>query len=207
MIDQYFHPIVHVLIISLFDELMAQAQKLLGSGTFYISPTLILKSVLFVPKLDRNLISINKLNRDLNYETKFVANSCVFQDLESGKMIGNAEYSGGLYLLKVKDSPINPNGRTLSPQCRSISSIESVSHSNKDSTVMLWHYCLGHPNFLYLKHLFSSLFINKNPQLFQCNICQLSMHTQSHYAPKNWGHLGTIKNSKYYWGAMVFTII
>ena len=81
-------------------------------------------------------------------------------------MIGNAEFSGDLYLLKVKDSPINPKGRTLSPQFRSISSIESVSHSNKDSTIMLWHYCLGHPNFLYLKNLFSSLFINKNPQLF-----------------------------------------
>ena len=115
MIDQYFHPIVHVLIISLFEELMAQAPKLLGSGTFYISPTLILKSDLFVPKLDCNLISINKLNRDLNYETKFLANSCVFQDLESGKMIGNAEFSGALYLLKDKDSPINPKGRTLSP--------------------------------------------------------------------------------------------
>ena len=56
--------------------------KVAGTGTVYISPTLILKSVLFVPNLDCNLISMHKLNRDLNCETKFVANSCVFQDLE-----------------------------------------------------------------------------------------------------------------------------
>ena len=28
---------------------------------------------------------------------------------------------------------------------------------------MLWHYCLGHPNFFYLKCLLTSPFINKNP--------------------------------------------
>ena len=82
--------------------------KVAGTGIVYISPTLILKSVLFVPNLDCNLISAHKLNRDLKCETKYVANSCVFQDLESGKIIGNVEFSAGLYLLKVKDSSIDP---------------------------------------------------------------------------------------------------
>ena len=76
-----------------------------------------------MPNLDCNLISVHKLNRDLNCETKFVANSYVFQDLESGKIIDNAEFSAGLYLLKVKDSPINPKYKTLNPQCRSISRV------------------------------------------------------------------------------------
>ena len=49
---------------------------------------------------------------------------------------------------------------------------------------MLWHYRLGHPNFFYLKRLFPSLFMNINPHFFQCDICQLSKHTRSHYAPK-----------------------
>ena len=82
--------------------------KVVGFGTVYISPTLILKSIIFVPNLDCNLISMHKLNRDLNCEIEFVANSCVFQVLESGKIIDNAEFSVGLYLLEVKDSPINP---------------------------------------------------------------------------------------------------
>ena len=45
-------------------------------------------------------------------------------------------FSEGLCLFKVNDSPINPKCRTLSSQYRSISSVESISHSNKDSVVM-----------------------------------------------------------------------
>ena len=194
---------------------IGSCSKVVGVGTVYVSPTFILKYVLFMPNLDCNLISVHKLNRDLNCETKFVSNSCVFQNLESGKIIGNVEFSAGLYLLKVKDSPINPKYRTLSPQCRSISSVQSVSHSNKDSAVMLWHYRLGHPNFFYLKRLFPSLFINKNPHFFQCDIYQLSKHTQKSLCTKklkiistffspSWGHLGTIKNSKYHCRTLVF---
>ena len=54
--------------------------------------------------------------------------------------------------------------------------------TNNDSEIMLWHYRLGHPNFLYLKTLFPKLF-NKNnsSKTFQCEICQLPMHIQNHY--------------------------
>ncbi|RVW12523.1 Retrovirus-related Pol polyprotein from transposon TNT 1-94 [Vitis vinifera] len=41
----------------------------------------------------------SKLTRDLQCVTKFYPNSCVFQDLKSGKMIGSAELCSGLYLL------------------------------------------------------------------------------------------------------------
>ena len=61
--------------------------KVAGTRTVYISPTLILKSVLFMPNLHCYLICMHKLNRDLDCENKFVANSCVFQDLELGKII------------------------------------------------------------------------------------------------------------------------
>ena len=52
-------------------------------------------------------------------------------------MISNAEFSVGLYRLKVKNFPINSKCRTCSPKCRSTSSVEPVSYSNKDSIVML----------------------------------------------------------------------
>ena len=45
---------------------------------------------------------------------------------------------------------------------------------------MLWHYRLGHPNFLYLKKLFPTLF-NKNTFIYKCEICQLSKHTRTTY--------------------------
>lgn len=57
----------------------------------------------------------------------------------------------------------------------------SVSHPSNNHDIMLWHYRLGHPNFVYLKKLFSLLFKNKNPTLFQCEICQFSKHFQSSF--------------------------
>ena len=46
---------------------------------------------------------------------------------------------------------------------------------------MLCHYHLGHPNFVYLQKLFPSLFINKNPKFFQCEVCRFSKHSHTHY--------------------------
>lgn len=70
--------------------------KVAGTGTIYLSRNLILHSVLFVPDLDCNLISVSRINRDLHCETKFFSTSCVFQELGSEKMIGNAELCAGL---------------------------------------------------------------------------------------------------------------
>ncbi|RVX00220.1 Retrovirus-related Pol polyprotein from transposon RE1 [Vitis vinifera] len=64
-----------------------------------LTKDLYLDSVLHVPNLDCNLLSISKLARDLQCVTKFYPNSCVFQDLKSGKMIGCVELCSGLYLL------------------------------------------------------------------------------------------------------------
>ena len=47
---------------------------------------------------------------------------------------------------------------------------------------MLWHYHLGHPNFLYLSKMFPSLFSNKNPNSFCCEICQFAKHTRNSYS-------------------------
>ncbi|RVX23597.1 Retrovirus-related Pol polyprotein from transposon TNT 1-94 [Vitis vinifera] len=73
--------------------------KIVGTGSIKLTKDLYLDSVLHVPNLDCNLLSISKLARDLQCVTKFYPNSCVFQDLKSGKMIGSAELCSGLYLL------------------------------------------------------------------------------------------------------------
>ncbi|KAI5385008.1 hypothetical protein KIW84_071848 [Lathyrus oleraceus] len=76
--------------------------KVMGKGSIIISPNITLDSVLYVPKLDCNLLSISKITRDLKCVTKFFSNLCEFQTLESGKTIGNAEECVGLYLLQVE---------------------------------------------------------------------------------------------------------
>lgn len=95
---------VHALL-PIFNPLFYQnfngaCSKVMVLGTC-VSKNLSLGSVLFVLDFDRNLFSISFLNQDLNFITKFVHNSCIFQDLASREMIGNADYCDRLYLLKL----------------------------------------------------------------------------------------------------------
>ena len=129
--------------------------------------------------MDCNLISISKLTRDLNCVVKFFPNLCVFQDLDMGKKIGSAKMCSRLYLL---------NGFT--PQKGKTHNGILAPHKgwlvlnfyvNKDSDVMLWHYRLGHTNFMYLKKLVPSLFTNKNSESFKCEVCQLYKHIRNSY--------------------------
>ena len=150
--------------------------KVEGLGSVNINQNLTLTSVLYVPKLDCNLLSISKFTRDLNCVTKFYSNLCVFQELDSGKMIGSAKMCSGLYILQ----DYTPSVR-ITPKF-SLFSLNNQSISNKDSDIMLWHYRLGHPNFLYLSKMFPSLFTNKNLKLFCCEICQFAKHTRSTYS-------------------------
>ena len=138
--------------------------SIVGIGSVIISKDIRLDSVLFVPKLDCNLLSISKLAKDMNCITKFSLNTCEFQDLISGKTIGNAEMSAGLYLLRADVS----RRKEQKISC-------AVSSQNKNNAIMLWHYRLGHPNFVYLKKLFPSL-VNKDSMNLQCEVCQFSKH-------------------------------
>ena len=133
--------------------------KVTGTGSVVLSRDLTLNSVLLVPNLDCNLLSISKLTKEKRCITNFSSTHCEFQDLDSGKTIGNAEECSGLYILKEHHDPQEQ------PQMGIGGNSFSVSSQNNDSAIRLWHYRLGHPNVMYLKHLFPSLF-NKNPKSF-----------------------------------------
>ncbi|RVX14584.1 Retrovirus-related Pol polyprotein from transposon TNT 1-94 [Vitis vinifera] len=157
--------------------------KIAGTGSIKLTKDLYLDSVLHVPNLDCNLLSISKLARDLQCVTKFYPNLCVFQDLKSGKMIGSAELCSGLYLLSCGQFS-NQVSQASCVQSQSMSeSFNSVSNSkvNKDSEIIMLHYRLGHPSFVYLAKLFPKLFINKNPASYHCEICQFAKHTRTVY--------------------------
>nr|XP_004513812.1 uncharacterized protein LOC101489272 [Cicer arietinum] len=61
--------------------------KVVGKGSLIISKDITLNSVLYVPKLNCNLLSISKLTQDLNCFTKFLPHLCEFQDLDSGRKV------------------------------------------------------------------------------------------------------------------------
>lgn len=95
-------------------------------------------------------------------------------------MIGNAELCEGLYILKPTPM-LAPN---LSFLIKSANVSSSISHLNNDAEIMLLHRSLGHPSFMYLERIFPELFRNKNPKLFNCDICQFSKHIRNSYSPR-----------------------
>ncbi|RVW85288.1 Retrovirus-related Pol polyprotein from transposon RE1 [Vitis vinifera] len=107
--------------------------KIAGTGSIKLTKDLYLDSVLHVPNLDCNLLSISKLAHDLQCVTKFYPNLCVFQDLKSGKMIGSAELCSGLYLLSCGQFS-NQVSQASCVQSQSMSeSFNSVSNSKGES--------------------------------------------------------------------------
>lgn len=73
--------------------------KVIGFGSIPLSKDIKLKSMLLIPNLDCNLLSISKLINDMTCITKLTSQNCVFQDLDSKTMIGNAKVFEGLYIL------------------------------------------------------------------------------------------------------------
>ncbi|CAN1170498.1 Retrovirus-related Pol polyprotein from transposon TNT 1-94 [Linum perenne] len=57
-----------------------------------------------------------------------------------------------------------------------------ASIDESENKVQLWHCRLGHPSFSYLERLLPELFINKNSNQFECEVCQLAKHTRSVYS-------------------------
>lgn len=86
--------------------------RVVGKGSVVISKDITLNSVLYVPKLDCNLLSISKLTKELKCVAKFFPNLCEFQILGSGETIANAEECAGLYLLQVEDSKSKPKANS-----------------------------------------------------------------------------------------------
>ncbi|KAL6344335.1 hypothetical protein AAG906_037913 [Vitis piasezkii] len=122
------------------------------TGTIVLNPHITLYDVLHVLKLPCNLLSIRKLTKDLDFSIQFLPSHCEFQEVTSGKRIGNAKELGGLYYFE-DDNFENKQASTRS--CAS----SSLFRKKK---IMLWNFRLGHPNFQYLKHSFPSLFRNKD---------------------------------------------
>lgn len=160
----------------------------LGIGSAHLTEDIILTPVLHVQNLDCNLLSVRKFSQDLNCVAKFFPRLCEFQGMESGKTIGNAELVSGLYLFRTNNPPNRQAGYSSCNMSTSVSKSLSSLHSsifnssvNNVDKIMLWHFRLGHPNFVYLGKIFPKLFINKKPNSFHCEICQFAKHTRANF--------------------------
>lgn len=94
---QNYSPCSSLFAVPIADGLFSKVAR---TGSVKLTKELYLSVVLYVSKLDCNLISISKLMNELNCVTKFFPNLCKFQAVDSGKVINSVELCGGLYLLK-----------------------------------------------------------------------------------------------------------
>lgn len=96
-------------------------------GIVQLTDTLVLQHVLFVLKLQCNLISVSQFVDDLNCAVHFTSNACTIQDQHLREVIGTGERLDGLYYMR--------QGLT----------VQAVSFA-KSKSLELWHHRLGHPS-------------------------------------------------------------
>jgi hypothetical protein len=125
-----------------------------GIGKLRLSSHLLLNSVLYLPKLSFNLISVSQITKDLKCSISFFPDHCEFQDLTTRNIIGRGEACGGLYVFDNVPS-------------------KSTSCSSVTSSAIQLHCQLGHPSLPLFKKLcpqFSSL------STLHCESCQYAKH-------------------------------
>lgn len=146
------------------------SSPIVGTGTVYLSDKLHLDSVLHVPHLSCNLLSISKLTKQLNCSAHFFPSYCVLQDLSSGMTIGTAKEYEGLYYLDVSTVSVLSCG------------ISGLASTTNDNNIVLWHKRMGHPSFSYLQRMFPHLHLNKST-IPHCDICEFAKHHRPTFTP------------------------
>ena len=99
------------------------------SGSVRLSNNITLKNVLYVPKLNCNLLSVSQLTDDLHCIVQFNSYMCAIQD-HTRELIGTGVRRDGLYYFGGAEGD----------------SVQHVSVHNAASTLELWHKRMGHPS-------------------------------------------------------------
>ncbi|RVW61843.1 hypothetical protein CK203_064367 [Vitis vinifera] len=99
------------------------------SGFVRLSNNITLKNVLYVPKLNCNLLSVSQLTDDLHCIVQFNSYMCAIQD-HTRELIGTGVRRDGLYYFGGAEGD----------------SVQHVSVHNTASTLELWHKRMGHPS-------------------------------------------------------------
>lgn len=124
-----------------------------------------LDSVLVVPSLNYNLLSVSQITTALFCVVIFWPEFCVFKDIRTRQTIGCGVRRGKLYYLDLVSKSSNKLRQALKI---------GGSEEKKKSEIWLWHRRLGHASFGYIKKLFPSLFANFDVSSFKCDVCELA---------------------------------
>ena len=112
------------------------------------------------------MLSVSQITTTLLCVVIFLRDFCVFKDIRTRKMIGCGVRRKNMYYLEFMSNSLNK-------LCKSLTVDGSQGEKNK-SKIQLWHRCLGHASFVYVKKLFPGLFAKFNVSSFRCGICELA---------------------------------
>jgi hypothetical protein len=139
---------------------------IIGEGSLSLSDTLNLNSVLVVPSLDYNLLSVSQITSALSCVVIFWPEYCVFKDIQTKQTIGYGTREGRLYYLNLESNS--------STQLQHALTAENVEEKGRKYEIWRWHRRMGHPSFGYLKKLFPKLFTKFDVSNFKCDVCELA---------------------------------
>ena len=98
------------------------------TGSVYLSTTIKLSNVLFVPQFSYNLLSISQLTNDLHYTVQLSSSLCATQD-QLKELVGTRHRQNGLYYFNGGDHIVQQlTVRTIALD------------------IELWHRGMGHPS-------------------------------------------------------------
>ncbi|KAH6827086.1 hypothetical protein C2S53_004692 [Perilla frutescens var. hirtella] len=106
------------------------------------SHAFLLKSLLHVPKITKNLISVSQFARDNNVFFEFYPTFYLVKDQVTRATLLTGKLDCGLYCFNLTNSPPSSSA-SIQPSHHSQPAAFASSLENKDS-LSLWHYGLGH---------------------------------------------------------------
>lgn len=124
-----------------------------------------LKSFIHVPKLSINLISIQKLTKIFHVMLFFQGNFCIWEDKNSGRIIGHTREWNKLYHMEESNNLINSHSLIL-----------KTTMTSKEKT-QLYNFRLGHLSLQGVKLILSSFFKNLKAE----TQWRLQTNTRSNY--------------------------
>ena len=142
---------------------------IIGEGSLSLTNSLNLDSVLVVPSLNYNLLSVSQITTALFCVVSFWPEFYVFKDIRTRQTIGCGVRLGKLYSWDLVSKSLDELRQALK-----IGGSEIKKKKKEKSEIWLWYRRLGHASFGYMKKLFPSLFANFDVSSFQCDVCELA---------------------------------
>ena len=168
-----YHPLPVKRVVYLADDTTCQVK---GIGDLYLgtlsSSTRVLRGVLHVPDLQRNLLSVARLV-DLGLSVGFDHTKCRIE--KDGQIIATASRNGNLFELSLNDAVAN------------------VVTAPGDHDCKLWHHRFVHADFsklldLHRRGLVHGMDLKSHPHMGICEFCALGKHNRKPFPLSNSVH-------------------